>query len=265
MAAQETKKQRRAQARSERRNRSEREAKQRRWERIRRAGVAGLSLIVAAGFIWQAYFTGPASLDDAILVQSDEADAAHQQAGCQVLAERDPLPDSSHFEATDQPPGDLIYPDIRPTHSGPHTSQTLPPITGGTSSQIDEMVVTHNLEHGSVVVWYDPDQIDQGTADEMGQWSRLLNDNGFVGQAGAAIFVSPYEEPGISSGQAIAFRAWGTAVDCDEWDETVANAFVADNYGTRGIAPEATAFAPYPSGVLEVTEEDPSAMAPEHR
>jgi hypothetical protein len=99
----------------------------------------------------------------------------------------------------------------------------------------------------------------------MGQWSRLLNDNGFVGQAGAAVFVSPYEEPGISSGQAVAFRAWGTAVDCDEWDETVANAFVADNYGTRGIAAEATAFAPYPSGVLEATDEDPSAMAPEHR
>lgn len=248
-----TKKQRRAEARSARSQRATEAVAAARRDRWRRGGIAVAAAAVGAGFVYQAFFAGPATLDEAILVGAEEVEHARGDAGCEVVAEREPLPEAGHFDATERPPGDLIYPDLRPTHSGSHTSQTLPPITGGASNQIDEMSVTHNLEHGSVVVWYDPAQVDEDTAAAMGDWSRLLNDSGFVGQGGSAVFVSPYEEPGISSGKAIALRAWGTAVDCDDWDETVANGFVAEHFGTRGVAPEGH-FAGYPRDVLDLTE-----------
>jgi hypothetical protein len=76
----------------------------------------------------------------------------------------------------------------------------------------------------------------------------VLNANGFgdtAPQTGTAVLSSPYTDPGIDDGKAVAFRAWGTAMDCDEFDETVANAFVARNFGDRGIGPERSA-APTP-------------------
>jgi hypothetical protein len=44
-------------------------------------------------------------------------------------------------------------------------------------------------------------------------------------------------------------------MDCDEWDETVANSFVIENYGTHGIAPERV-FAPYPTEVLAYEDQE---------
>ena len=258
----ETKKQRREKARAERRRKEEREAQRRRQQALRN-GLITMGVVALVGLlVFQAFFVGDDGLDEAILISSDEISQAEQAAGCETLVERDPLPDSSHFDRAQAPPGDLIYPEVRPTHSGPHTAEVVPAITGGSPSQLDEYTSTHNLEHGAVIVWYDPDRIDEDTADEMGAWAQTLNDSGFHQQGGAVIFVSPYEEPGIASGKAIALRAWGTAVDCDEWDETVGNGFVAEHFGTRGIGPEA-AFAPYPDGVLEISDRDIEDRAPE--
>ena len=165
-----------------------------------------------------------------------------------MLVDREPLEDRTHFEAASAPAADSMYSGIRPTHSGPHMLQFHPIISAGSDSQIDERSSTHNLEHGSVIAWYDPEQID--AASEMGGWSETLNANGFAySNTGAAVMVAPYTDPGISSGKAVAFRAWGVAMDCDEWDETVANSFVIDHYGTHGIAPERT-LGTYPDGVL---------------
>jgi hypothetical protein len=256
-----TNKQRRAKAREERSRRERERARQRKRDALRNSLIALVVFAVVGGLVYQAYFTGEPGLDDAILVSSDEIESAEQAAGCETLVERDPLPEAGHFDRNNAPPADLIYPEIRPTHSGPHTAETVPAITGGSPTQLDEMTLTHNLEHGAIVAWYDPAQVDEDTIDEMEEWSSLLNNNGFRNQGGAVIYVSPYEEPGISSGKAIALRAWGTAVDCDEWDETFANGFVAEHYGTRGIGPE-NAFGPYPSGVLEVSDRDVEESEP---
>jgi hypothetical protein len=256
-----TNKQRRAKAREERSRKEQERARQRKRDALRNSVIALVVFAVVGGLVYQAYFTGEAGLEDAILVSSDEIQSAEETAGCETLVERDPLPDAGHFDRASAPPADLIYPDIRPTHSGPHTAETVPAITSGSPTQLDEKTLTHNLEHGAIVAWYDPAQVDQETIDEMEDWSSLLNNSGFHGQGGGVIYVSPYEEPGISSGKAIALRAWGTAVDCDEWDETVANGFVAEHYGTRGIGPE-NAFAPYPSGVLEISDREPEEPEP---
>lgn len=241
-------KERRNQAREERKRREAAAAAKRKKSGLRN-GLIGAGVVVVVGAVLaQAFLGGPTSIDDAILVSSTDAEAARQAAGCEVLVDREPLEDRTHHEVASAPPADTLYTGIRPTHSGPHTLEFHPIISAGASSQIDERSTTHNLEHGAVIAWYDPEQVD--AAGDMGGWSATLNANGFgKSNSGAAVMVAPYTDPGISSGKAVAFRAWGVAMDCDAWDETVANAFVIDHYGTHGIAPERT-LGDYPDGVL---------------
>jgi hypothetical protein len=189
-----------------------------------------------------------------IVVASAAVEEGREAAGCEMLVEGEPLPDSSHFEANQQPPLDAIYPDIRPTHSGPHTVQTYP-VVDISSSQIDEAATTHNLEHGAIIAWYDPEQVDDTMVEQMGSWSASLNDRGFRSPGGGGVMVSPYEDPGISSGQAIALRAWGVAMDCDDWNEDVANGFAIDHYGTHGDAPERP-LSPFPDDTLSYSDRE---------
>ena len=250
-----TNKERRAASREERKRKEAEAAAKAKRDRIRNGAITAVVVLIVGVIVFQAVRPDPAELDEAILVSAEDAEAAQEAAGCEVLAEREPLPERYHFSASAAPEADAIYGEVRPTHSGPHTEQTTPPVLDGFSRQIDERSSTHNLEHGAVIVWHDPDQADGG---EIARWAEVLNVNGFGDTAqrgGGAVLAAPYEEPGISSGQAVAFRAWGTAMDCDEFDETVANAFVARHFGTRGIGPERT-LSPYPEGVLDFSDLD---------
>jgi hypothetical protein len=250
-----TNKERRAQAREERKRKEAEAAKKRKRNQLRNGVITFGVVGVVAAVVIQAFTGGPARIDAAILVASADAEDARQAAGCEVLVDREPLPDRSHFPSNASPDPDSIYEDIRPTHSGPH-SEGVHPVTAASNRQIDEVTSTHNLEHGSIIVWWDPDQVDGSTASAIGGWAETLNANGFRRDAGGiGILSAPFEDPGISSGKAVAFRAWGTAMDCDEWDETVAHAFVIENYGTHGIGPERLA-APYPADVLAFEDRD---------
>jgi hypothetical protein len=251
-----TNKERRAQAREERKRQEAEAAAKRKRSTLRNGLVTAVVVGVVAAVVLQAFLGGPDSIGDPILVSASEADQARQAAGCEVLADQEPLPDRGHFSANQAPPADTIYTDVRPTHSGAHTESVHPIVASGASSQIDERSTTHNLEHGAVIAWYDPDQVDPGIASEMGDWAGTLNNNGFqFDRAGTAVFVSPFEDPGISSGKAIAFRAWGTAMDCDVWDETVAHSFVIENFGTHGVGPERIC-CEYPNGVLDYSDRE---------
>ena len=245
-----TNKQRRALAREERR-RAEAAAAQKKQRVRTRNGLVTFAIVgVIAAVLLQAFMGGTASLDDAIQVSRSEVAAARDAAGCTTLAERQPLPDAFHFEANQAPNPSLIYPDIRPTHSGPHTATTHP-VLSSSRRQVSEVSSTHNLEHGTIIVWYDPDQVDRSTVSDISDWAELLNENGFRRDlGGVGIMSSPYTDPGISSSKAVALRAWGTAVDCDTWDESVGMGFVLEHFGTNGIAPERP-MAPFPTDVLQ--------------
>jgi hypothetical protein len=205
-----------------------------------------------AGLARDGSTTAPAATDaPAVRLERDALARAGEAAGCRTLREREPLPDRSHVDRADAPPLDELYPDTRPTHSGPHTAQ-LHPVVPPSDRQLDELTLTHNLEHGAVVVWYDPDALDAGEVTRLGEQVAARNDAGFdVGGAGSAVFVSPYTDPGIGSGGALALRAWGTAVDCDRYDPVVVDGFLAAHFGDRGIAPERH-LAPYPAHVLDL-------------
>jgi hypothetical protein len=249
-----TNKERRAASREDRK-RKEAEAAAKAKKAKARNGVITVVVVALVGLLaFQAFRPDPRSLDEAILVSAETAEEAEQAAGCEVLADRQPLADRFHFEASAAPDADSIYPEVRPTHSGPHTVQTTPVSPDGYSRPIDERSSTHNLEHGAIIVWHDQGgDVDAGEIDE---WAATLNANGFgeTGPTGAAILSAPYEGE-ISSGKSVAFRAWGTAMDCDSFDEDVAHAFAARNFGTRGIGPERT-FAPYPTGALDFSDLD---------
>jgi hypothetical protein len=248
-----TNRERRERAREERKRKEAEAAKKTKRNQLRNGLVTFAIVGVIAAVVLQAFLGGPDTIDDTILVASSEAEDAREAAGCEVLADRDPLPDRQHFPNNATPDPDTIYGEIRPTHSGPHT-EGVHPVTASANRQIDEVSTTHNLEHGTIIVWYDPAETDAGS--EIGTWAETLNANGFRRDIGGiGIITSPYEEPGISSGKGVALRAWGTAWDCDEWDETVANAFVIENYGTHGIGPERSA-APYPNEVLAYEDVD---------
>jgi hypothetical protein len=121
------------------------------------------------------------------------------------------------------------------------------------NSPLDERAYTHNLEHGAVMVWFDPEVVDGGTVDEMQSWMRTLNASGFEALSGGGILVSPFEGE-FTSGKPIALRAWGLAVDCDEWNETYANSFVIRFYGSHGAAPERN-LSPYPEDAMRFSDE----------
>lgn len=249
-----TKKERLAQARAERKEKEALEAQRARRQRWTTYGVTALILLGVGAIVWQAFAGGDETIEGETIAQADY-EQAREAASCEVISDQ-PLEARDHLDPAGAPPADVIYANApRPTHSGPHFSATHPVVEDGLESQGEERALTHNLEHGAVIVWYDPEQVEDGTVSEIENWAEALNESGFSSQGGGAIFVSPYTEPGIQSGKPIALRAWGIAVDCGEWNETVGEGFVIEHYGTHGRAPE-NALSPYPEGVLAFADRD---------
>ena len=183
-----------------------------------------------------------------VLVVEDDVTRAMDAAGCTLFVNGDPLEDRSHVDIADAPPADVLYgTEVRPNHSGQHFPQWQPDQERSALVPIDERAVTHNLEHGAVIVWFE-DGADPRVSDEVATWMSSRRDLGFRSTSGGGLFASPY--PDISSGGAVALRAWGYAMDCERWDPRVADGFLLEHYGERGDAPESS-LSPYPDGQLE--------------
>jgi hypothetical protein len=242
-----TKKERRERARAERKAKEAEAATKARRQRL-------IATVVA-----QALRGGTEAA--ATTIDRDAAEAGRQAAGCEVV-DTTALASREHLDPATAPPADTLYTGIRPTHSGPHYDQTSPTVSF-TDRQLDERATTHNLEHGAIIVWYDPEQVDDATLGELEAWADRLDASGFDTPAGGAVMVSAYTDPGIDSGKAFALRAWSVAVDCDGWDEDAYSSFVIENYGTNGVAPERN-LSRYPDEALgysdgEGPEADPDA------
>lgn len=161
-------------------------------------------------------------------------------ATCTIL-DVDVLASVDHFPAGDAaaPPPEELYLNGRPTASGPHYANFAPVSDEVAASQLDERAITHNLEHGAVAIWFDPERVPPEDVEQMEEMISELHASGFAQpNVGAGVFASPYTDPGIDSGAAVALRAWGAAIDCDAWDADAARRFATDNYGSNGMAPE---------------------------
>lgn len=257
MAEQErkTKAERRADARAERKRAEEEAAKQAKQQRLRNSVIAVAVIAVIALVLIPTFANVFGGGDAQVTVSQAAALEARSEAGCEMVVDGQPLEDRSHHDPATAPPADVLYASsqVRPTHSGPHFNATNQAVGGVPGDPLDERATTHNLEHGSVIAWFDPAEVDDSTVNAMEDWMQDRQGLGFESRGGGNIFVSPYE--GMTGDKPIAIRAWGYALNCDDWSADVADAMLIDYWGTHGSAPERS-LSPYPSDALGYAEED---------
>ncbi|WP_052664712.1 DUF3105 domain-containing protein [Nitriliruptor alkaliphilus] len=230
-----------------------------------RLGVAAGSALELTGDRWAAGWDdgrgelGADAVELAVVVDVDDlgrrlADTCTELVGADGA---EPLEDRTHLDDTAAETADELY-DLRPPHSGRHLAQVLPVRPEAYPGPIDERAAVHNLEHGAILVVYDPDLLGGDEVAALEAWTVERNLGGFLGAldgAGVGVLVAPAEPGSISSGSAVALRAWGVATDCDGFDQVIADGFLATHYGDRGAAPERS-FGPYPDGAVEIVRVD---------
>lgn len=124
------------------------------------------------------------------------------------------------------------YPDLPTTHVDGEVDYEQSPSVGGEHNAIwldcgvyDEPVpeqhVTHDLEHGTVWLTYDPDEVDD---DGVAALTDLLPQNGIL---------SPY--PGL--GAPVVATVWGTQLDLEGPDDARLALFI-ESFGAGETAPE---------------------------
>ena len=255
MAEQErkTKAERREEKRQRRMEEEAAAAAAERRQTIRNAAVGAGLVAVLGGLTFLAVGNLNPTIENAITVSRAEVDDARAANGCEVL-QVEPLASREHLEPSTAPPPEVLYTNGRPTATGPHYTNPGPIYSGVRDEQLDERATTHNLEHGSVIIWFDPEQVSGADVDDIDELVGTLNESGFASNAGrAGILAAPFTDPGIESGKAIAIRSWAQGMDCDSWDRDYALGWIAEHFGSRGPSPE-SALGQYPEDVLEIAD-----------
>lgn len=212
------------------------------------AVIGSVALVVglaATAVIGLQQDTGPESVAANPLDRDEVADRS-DAAGCALTVDGEPMEDRNHVDPADAPPADVLYPQ-RPAHSGRHYGSLMRLPQGVSDTPIDERAVLHNMEHGAVVVWFDPGAVPGRAREQIAAWRDARADLGFVSRNGGGVFASPM--PDVADAPPLALRAWGVALDCERFDPIVADAFLVDHWGSHGAAPEAER-SPYPDGAL---------------
>lgn len=124
-----------------------------------------------------------------------------------------------------------------PGTSGPHWD--TPANWGVYSTPQNESQLIHNLEHGGIVIWYDPDALD---AEEIDRLTSYVNSQVSSGLSGRYKFIlSPWS--GEDFGAPIAVTSWRHLLLLGEADTDAIGDFAGERYG---IAPEPGAGPPPP-------------------
>ncbi|HSK92465.1 MAG TPA: DUF3105 domain-containing protein [Candidatus Angelobacter sp.] len=94
------------------------------------------------------------------------------------------------------------------------------------SPQLEEQLI-HNLEHGGIVIWYDPDALDADGVDQLAQYVRRQNSAGISGRY--KFILTPWDGPDIDG--SIAVTAWRQLLYLDEVDMDAIDEFARAHYG----------------------------------
>lgn len=216
----------------------------RRWRRQPPGGLTGLLAVGLAALLVAGCTVSiaPRAHDGGARTVEPQALAS---SACREVDPGD-LDDRGHLDPATAPPASELYDTDIPA-AGPHFGAWSPVIESLPPTPLDPRSLLHNLEHGAVVVWLNPDVLDRRAMKLATRWRDQLGQVGFDHtDTGAAVFVSRFPDH-VESTAGVALRAWGVALDCDGWDLAVADAFVGLHYGTRGDAPEAE-LGPWPAG-----------------
>jgi len=112
-----------------------------------------------------------------------------------------------------------------PATSGPHWNS--PAAWGAYSTPQNESQLIHNLEHGGVVIWYDPDALDDAQVSELTSYVEGQVASGISGRF--KFIVSPWGGSEPLGGQ-IAVTAWRHILTLDAFDMSAIRAFADANY-----------------------------------
>jgi hypothetical protein len=198
---------------------------------VRRRTTASLTVLVLLVAACSGDDGGDGGSAPEVTVSDEEVEVAAQDAGCSVF-EADEDFETTHLEPEEAPPAAELYPD-RPAVGGPHFGEWL--TAGVFDAPVEERAAVHNLEHGAVAVYLDPD-LDEDQVEAVAGWATQRNDAGLLDErTGAGLLVAPWEGQLLPQ---VAFRAWGVGADCERFDQTFADGFVRDHFGTAGDAPE---------------------------
>jgi uncharacterized protein DUF3105 len=245
-----TKAQRKEAARREREEIQRRMVRQR---RNRRVGIAGVAVVVVAAIVVlvavQPGKTEVPSPNELLR----EAPAAVQAAGCDDVKEIGPYQpkdqDRTHLGSgglLTMPPVST-YPSVPPT-SGPHNPTPLPQGIYSSPPPLDQTI--HSLEHGAVIIWYDP----SATGEQLDRLKTFYREYRSMTEGRAQsqkIIIAPYDYPDqgeagrLPAGTQMALAAWHRLQTCAEVSLPVAFDFTAhyvvppfENEQYRGEAPE---------------------------
>ena len=113
-----------------------------------------------------------------------------------------------------------------PATSGPHWNN--PTDWGVYTTPQNESQVIHNLEHGGIVIWYDPAALDAAGVGELTDYVSTHVASGISGRF--KFMLSPWDgaDP---LGAPIAVTAWRNLLQLDEVDLGAIDAFVSEHYG----------------------------------
>ncbi|HEY7874463.1 MAG TPA: DUF3105 domain-containing protein [Actinomycetota bacterium] len=194
-----------------------RRAEMKRAQRRRNLITTIIAIIVAAGVVWLV-------LSDSTPKSGGVTDPlppmSAEEAGCGDIQDAEPQ-EATHIE---QGAEHDDY-NTNPPTSGAHYAAPLAPIdTGFYSEDVEAEKVLHNLEHGMIAIYYNPDA-PQDTIDDIEQ----VTDQ--VPGATLAVPWRDFEEP-----TQLALAAWGSYQECVQVSQEVVDEFRTQ---FQGKGPEA--------------------------
>jgi hypothetical protein len=158
------------------------------------------------------------------------AAAAAEQFDCTEVAQETDYGGGQHLDfaaLAANPPSELYQ--NTPASAGPHIGSVT--ASGVYDETVDERLVVHNLEHGYVAFWWDPDA-PQETIDAV---TQFVDDNL---DEYPKLVAAPYNAD-LPAEQAVTMVAWTFRQSCaGGFSPQVAQAFIDDHYGLAGVAPE---------------------------
>jgi hypothetical protein len=219
--------------------RRQREVIRRRMARrhfLQRAGIVALVVIVVA----------------AVGIYVALKPNAAKAAGCgsvQTMSQykADPALDRSHISAAGQvktPPPLSTYPSQPPT-SGPHELNPWPAGINATPPEVYRTI--HSLEHGAVIIWYEPGSAGSSAVRSIANFYRPTSN-------GDHVIVAPYDYKAqgkfgqLPAGKRMVLVAWHHMQQCNSVNLAAAKSFVGgyrvttgqtSGAGYKGDAPEA--------------------------
>ena len=124
---------------------------------------------------------------------------------------------STHVEAGT----DVEYDTIPPT-SGNHWPTENLAESGFYPDEVPEESLVHNLEHGQIVIWYDPNA-PQETIDNLEKFADSANDPNSPGSTGEPLIVVPYDK--VPEGKSFVLTAWTHSQACGSYSLEAINDF----------------------------------------